>query len=146
MSFTYALPPVTVVDQMRLLIGDTNSANPNFQDEELATIANMVAGMESGWSTIQGVSVPQNELLLLSCAQAIDSLAARVAGSTAGQSIQIGGDYKLTGKDQVQKLQDMAQRFRDAVNNLPAWGIIEENTCGFNEMVIIRNWVLRTEL
>jgi hypothetical protein len=29
---------------------------------------------------------------------------------------------------------------------LPAWGIIEENLCGFNEMVIIRNWVLRTEL
>ena len=40
----------------------------------------------------------------------------------------------------------MAQRCRDAGNNLPAWGIIEENLCGFNEMVIIRNWVLRTEL
>jgi hypothetical protein len=135
-----------MVDQMRLLIGDTNAANPNFQDEELQCIANVLSGMESGWTTVAWGAIPQVELLLLSCAQALDSLAARVAGSTAGQTIQIGGDYKLTGKDQVQKLKDMAQRFRDAVNNVPAWGIIEENLCGFNEMVIIRNWVLRTEL
>jgi hypothetical protein len=143
MSFTYNVQSMT--GMMRLLIGDTNVNAPNFQDEELQSIANVISGMESGWSTIASGGIPQNELLLLSCAQAMDSLAARVAASPAGQTIQMS-DYKLTGKDQVQKLQDMAQRFRDAVNNLPAWGIVEENLCGFNEMVIIRNWVLRTEL
>jgi hypothetical protein len=145
MSFTYSLPPEGIVDQMRLLIGDTNSANPNFQDEELQTIANIIGGMESGWPTVAWGAIPQNELLLLCCAQAMDCLASRVASFSSGQTVTIG-DYKLTGKDQVKAIQDIANRFRDAVNNLPAWGIIEENLCGFNEMVIIRNWVLRTEL
>lgn len=143
MSFTYNV--ATMTGMMRLLIGDTNSSAPNFQDEELQAIANVISGMEAGWSTVAWGAIPQTELVLLSCAQALDCLASRVAGSPAGQTITMS-DYKLTGKDQVQKLQDMAQRFRDAVNNLPAWGIIEENLCGFNEMVIIRNWVLRTEM
>lgn len=145
MSFTYDV--TTTTGQMRLLIGDTSSTAPNFQDEELAAIQTVVASMQLGWQTISdSSSIPQNELLLLSCAQAMDSLASKVAASPAGQTIQIGGDYKLTGKDQVQKIQDMAQRFRDAINELPAWGIIEENLSGFNEMTIIRNWVLRTEM
>lgn len=143
MSFTYNV--ATMTGMMRLLIGDTNQNAPNFQDEELQAIANVVSGMESGWQTIAYGQISQNELLLLSCAQCMDSLASRVAGSPAGQTISMS-DYKLTGKDQIQKLQDMAKRFRDAVNELPAWGIVEENLCGFNEMVIIRNWVLRTEL
>ena len=143
MSFTYDV--TTMTGQMRLLIGDTNSTAPNFQDEELQCIANVVSGMESGWPTVAWGAIPQNELLLLSCAQAMESLASKVAASPAGQTVTIN-DYKLTGKDQVQKLQDMAQRFRDAVDNMPAWGIVEENLCGFNEMIIIRNWVLRTEM
>jgi hypothetical protein len=145
MSFTYSLPPTGVVDQMRLLIGDTNSTNPNFQDEELQCVANIVSGMESGWQTVSDSAIPQNELLLLACATAMDALASRTASRGSGQSVTLG-TYKLVGKDQVKAIQDIAQRFRDAVNNLPAWGIIEENTCGFNEMVIIRNWVLRTEM
>jgi hypothetical protein len=145
MSFTYDV--TTTTGQMRLLIGDTNSAAPYFQDEELNAIQTIIAGLETGWSTVASysVAVGGTELLLLCCAQALDSLAAKVAASAAGQTIVLG-DYKLTGKDQVQKLQDMAKRFRDAVNNLPAWGIVEENLCGFNEMVLIRNWVLRTEM
>ena len=145
MSFSYSLPPVGSVQAMRLLIGDTQSSAPNFQDEELQSILNIISGMESGWTTVAWSAIPQNELLMLACAAAMDALAARLAASKAGQTVTIG-TYKLTGKDQVQKIQDMAQRFRDAVNNMPAWGIAEENTCGFNEMIIIRNWVLRTEL
>lgn len=145
MSFTYDV--TTLTGQMRLLIGDTNSAAPMFQDEELAAIQTIVSSLETGWTTVAWAAIPVSgtELLLLSCAQAMDSLASKVAASPAGQTV-VMSDYKLTGKDQVQKLQDMAQRFRDAVNNLPAWGIVEENLCGFNEMVIIRNWVLRTEM
>jgi hypothetical protein len=145
MSFSYDV--TTITGQMRLLIGDTNATAPYFQDEELAAIQTIVASLETGWTTVSWAAVPiqGTELLLLCCAQAVESLATKVAASPAGQTISLS-DYKLTGKDQVQKLQDMAQRFRDAVNNLPAWGIIEENLCGFNEMVIIRNWVLRTEL
>src|ERR1700756_5186002 len=139
MSFSYDV--TTTTGQMRLMIGDTVQASANFSDEELAAIQNVVSAMESGPTSFFGtVQVSQNELLLLSCAQAMDALASRTAAGVSGQSITIG-DYRLVGKDQVKALQDIAQRFRDAVNNLPAWGIIEENTCGFNEMVIIRNWV-----
>lgn len=143
MSATYNL--ATVTGQMRLMTGDTNLASPNFQDEELQAILNVTSGMESGWQTVSDSAIPQNELLLLACATTMEALASRTAGGGGGQSVTIG-DYKLVGKDQVKAIQDIAQRFRDAVNNLPAWGIIEENLCGFNEMVIIRNWVLRTEL
>lgn len=143
MSFSYNV--ATTIGQMRLLIGDTGSASPNFQDEELQAVLNITQGMESGPQGFFGGAVPQNEILLLACANAVDALASRVGSFATGQTVTIG-DYKITGKDQVKALQDIAQRFRDAVNNLPAWGIIEENLCGFNEMVIIRNWVLRTEL
>jgi hypothetical protein len=143
MSATYNL--ATVTGQMRLMTGDTNLTSPNFQDEELQLIMNVTSGMESGWQTISDSAIPQNELLLLACATVMDALASRTAGGGGGQSVTIG-DYKLVGKDQVKAISDIAQRFRDAVNNLPAWGIVEENLCGFNEMVIIRNWVLRTEM
>jgi hypothetical protein len=145
MSFTYDV--TTLTGQMRLLLGDMVAATANFQDEELQAIQNFIGGMESGPLGFFGDvgAPPSSELLLLSCALAMDSLASRAASFGSGQTVQIG-DYRLTGKDQVKAIQDIAQRFRDAVNNLPAWGIIEENTCGFNEMVIIRNWVLRTEM
>jgi|ERR1035441_2754880 hypothetical protein len=149
MSFSYDV--TTTIGKMRMLIGDTvsNPAStpplPDFQDEELQAILNVVSGMESGWATVACSAIPQNELLLLACAQAVEVLASRYASSKQGQTY-VQGDYKLTGKDQIAAMMSVAQRFRDAVNNTPAWGIIEENTCGFNEMVIIRNWVLRTEM
>ncbi len=143
MSASYNL--ATVTGQMRLLTGDMNLTSPNFQDEELQQILNWTSGMETGWNTISDSAVPQNELLVLACATVMEALAARMSSGPAGQSVTIG-DYKLVGKDQIKTILDLAQRFRDSVSNLPAWGISEENTCGFNEMVIIRNWVLRTEM
>ena|ERR1700688_4151476 len=144
MSFSYDV--TTTTGKIRLMIGDMVQASAYFQDEELQAIQNVISGMESGPQGFFGTAaIPQNELLMFSCAAAMDALAARVSASASGQSVKIG-DYQVSGKDQVKALQDIAQRFRDAVNNLPPWGIIEENTCGFNEMVIIRNWVLRTEL
>ena len=90
-----------------------------------------------------GSTVSEKEILLLSCATAFDALAGKVS-SLHGQTITLG-DFTVTAKDQVASLQNMAQKFRDAVYNLPAWGIVEENLSGFNELTIIRNWVLRTE-
>jgi len=144
MSFSYDLG--TTTGQMRLLIQDTNATSPYFSDEELAAFQQVTLQQVDGPTIFFGSGdIPLNELLLLSCAQAMDALASRVAASGAGQTIQIG-DFRVSGKDQVTALQALGQRFRDAVDNLPAWGIIEENLCGFNELVIIRNWVLRTEL
>ncbi len=135
MSFSYDV--TTTTGKIRLMIGDMVAATAYFQDEELQAIQNVISGMESGPMGFFGdAAIPQNELLLFSCAAAMDALAARVSASASGQTVKIG-DYQVKGTDQVKALQDIAQRFRDAVNNLPAWGIIEENTCGFREMVII---------
>jgi hypothetical protein len=145
--FTYDLS--TTTGKMRLLIGDTVNTTQipcDFQDEELQQFLNITAGMLSGPQGFFGNgAIPQNEVLLLACAAAVDSLASRIASGPTGQTVT-RSNYKIVGKDQVAALRQVAQGFRDAVNNLPAWGIIEENLCGFNELVIIRNWILRTEL
>lgn len=141
--FTYDL--TTTVGKMRLLLSDTNPESPQFQDEELQAFQDVTSMQVAGPSSFfGGGDIPQAELLLLSCAQAMDALATKVA-ATHGSTYTIG-DFSVAAKDQVLSLQGQGQKFRDAVYNLPAWGIIEENTCGFNELVIIRNWVLRTEL
>ena len=149
MSFSYDL--TTTIGKMRLLLGDTVNnppGLPNFQDEELQALLDttdfILAGPQ-GSVSFGGQTIPENEILFMACANAMDSLATRVASSPNGQTIKIG-DYSLTGKDQVASLQAIAQRFRDAIENMPAYGVIEENLSGFNELVIIRNWVLRTEM
>lgn len=140
--FTYDV--TTLIGKMRLMLGDTNADTANFQDEELQAFADVTAAQVQGPSSFfGGGNIPDTELLLLSCATACDALGTRFS-ATHGQTLTLG-DFQVITKDQVTAMNQMAQRFRDAVYNLPAWGIIEENTCGFNEMVIIRNWVLRTE-
>lgn len=145
MSFSYDV--TTTIGKMRLLIGDTVQASANFQDEELQAILDTTQAIFSGpqGAVFGETQIPENELLFMACATALDGLATRVAASPNGQTVKIG-DYSITGKDQVQKLQDMAQRFRDAIENMPAYGVIEENLSGFNELLIIRNWILRTEM
>lgn len=146
MPFTYDL--TTTIGKMRLLLGDTVQASANFQDEELQAILDItdftLAGPR-GSVSFGGQTIPENEILFMACANAMDALASRVAATPNGQTVKIG-DYSITGKDQVQKLQDIAQRFRDAIENMPAYGIVEENLSAFNELLIIRNWVLRTEM
>ncbi len=143
MSFSYDLS--TTTGKMRLLLGDTNSSSPNFQDEELSTIADITTTQLSGNAALFGEqSLATNDVLFHACANAVDSLAARIGSGKGGQTYKLG-DYEITGSDQVKTLQDIAQRFRDAINNMPAWSIVQENLSGFNELTIIRNWVLRTE-
>ena len=141
--FSYDL--TTITGQMRLLLGDTNPTTPNFQDEELSAIVNITTALLTGDSALFGQpTIPGNDLLFYSCANAVDSLAARIASGTNGRTYKLG-DFEITGSDQVETLQAIAQRFRDAIENIPAWGIVQENLSGFNELTIIRNWVLRTE-
>ena len=142
--FTYDVVGSTI-GKIRLLVGDTVQANANFQDEEIQAVLDNVQFLVNGGGynyTVGGV--PESQILLEAAAGVLDALAAKIAASPNGQTYQIG-DYKLTGKDQVQKVQDIAQRYRDAVSNYPAWAVADENLSGFNELLIIRNWILRTE-
>lgn len=140
--FTYDI--TTTTGKIRFLVGDIASASPNFQDEEIQAVMNITAGQLQGPLFQFGDDVSGNEVLFYVCASLLDALAARVASSNNGRTYRIS-DFELTGKDQVAAIQDAAQKFRDAINNMPAWGIIEENNCGFNELTIIRNWILRSE-
>lgn len=145
MSFTYNMPPTQPTDYIRLLIGDVNSAAPNFQDAELTAMMGIFSQLLLGPDNTVYGEAPQfnQEVLYMTCAACMDSLAAKIAGSKDGRSYKLG-DYQLTGKDQIQKVQDMAQRFRDLVNDTPAWGIVETNESDLNALIIIRNYVLRT--
>lgn len=142
MSFTYDV--TTTRGQMRLLLGDTDPNNAKFTDEELDACYNITSLQLQGPQNSIPHGAP-SDVLFYACATAMDAFASRVASSKDGRSIKIG-DYQISGTAQVQKLQDIAQRFRDAVDNMPAWGIVEDNVSTMNEMLIIRNWVLRTEV
>ena len=149
MTFTYDLG-VSTLGKMRFLLGDITASGANFQDEELNMVLQLTVSQLSGPAGVPnqigfGPLLQQNEVLFLACGTALDSLATRVASGPAGQTISIG-DFKLSGKDQVTTIKSMAQAFRDAIYNLPAWADAEQNLSGFNELTIIRNWVLRTEL
>lgn len=141
MSFTYDLS--TTIGQMRLLIGDTNGDAVNFTDEELNACVQIVQLQMSGPQGASPQTVP-NDVLYYACAQAVDLLASRVAQSKDGKTYQLG-DYRVTGRDQVESLQEIAQRFRDSVDNMPAWGIVQENLTDKNQLLIVRNWIFRTE-
>lgn len=143
MSFTYDLS--TTIGMMRLLLGDTSADNANFTDEELNACITITSLQMSGPATGVVPHGAPNDVLFYACAQATDTLALRVANSKDGKTYKMG-DYSITGADQVEKLQAIAQKFRDSVDNMPAWGIVEENVSDANQMLIIRNWVFRTEV
>jgi hypothetical protein len=145
MSFTYDLS--TDTGKMRLLLGDTASATANWQDEELQAFLDNSVVQLSGPRVNNNFSTPisGSESILYACAQACDSKASQIAMSAAGRTVKIG-DYQLTGSSQVKAIQDLGQRFRDAIDNTPAWGIAEENLTQMNQLIIIRNWVFRTEV
>lgn len=115
----------TPVGQLRFLIGD--SVYPYTLDD----------------LTLQMFLDINNESLYLAAATALDSLAAMAI--TNFESVKIG-DYQNSDKDKVAALQLAATRYRDLEYNTPAWAVVEENLSGFNELTIIRNWVLRTEM
>jgi hypothetical protein len=131
---------------IRLMLGDTDQTKVNFQDEELNALLNLVTSQVSGPTVPFGSGGSlTNDVVCFTCAAALESLAAKIAASANGRTYQLG-DFRITGKDQVTSLQEQATRWRAAVENAPAWAIVEENNSGFNELTIIRNWVLRTEV
>lgn len=146
--YTYDL--ATTVGKMRMLIGDNGGfgvadfTDAAFSDEELQAISAGTQAMLMGPTYAGGTySIPETEILMLSCANALESLAAKAASNS--NDIRLGS-LTLNDRFKVSSVQAQADRFRNAVNSMPAWGIAEENSCGFNELTIIRNWVLRTEL
>jgi hypothetical protein len=123
----FSLDITTQIGQMRYLIGDTDSTKPIFQDEELTGILNLAP----------------DQSLYLACALALDAVASKAANKLNNIVL---GTLKIDQTSKVQALRDQAQRFRELEYNTPAFVEIEQNLSNMNEMVIIRNFIMRTEI
>jgi hypothetical protein len=115
------MDPVTAV---RTLIGDTATAK-KFTDTEIQFFLDTADGS-----------------LFLSASMACDALASKVSSNL--QEVRIGDFIDSSGRNQASALQSQAQRWRDLEYNTPAWAVVEEDLSDFNALIIIRNFVLRT--
>lgn len=125
MAFTLDIS--TLRGQVRYLVGDTDSVKPLFQDAEI-----------DGF-----IAMAPDQSLYLTCALISDALA-----SVAAKKLNniVLGTLKIDQTSKVAALRAQAQSFRELEYNTPAFAVIEENLSGFNELQIIRNFILRTEL
>jgi hypothetical protein len=131
MSFSADI--TTQVGRLRYLIGDLTSASASFSDEDLQGFLSLTA-----LTSVDGMT----QSLLLAAAFACDSMAAQAA--RVMEDIKLG-DYQNSDNEKVTHLKSMADRFRDLEYNTPAFAVAEENLSAFNELDIIRNFILRTE-
>ena len=115
----------TDVGKVRYLIGDVDLTAPYFQDEEL-----------QGFLDMAGSSVN------LACAYALESLAAQAAVNLTNIVL---GSLEIDETSKADALRKMANRFRELDSESPAFAVAEENLSNFNELEIIRNYILRTE-
>lgn len=116
------------ITAVRTLIGDTNAAK--FTDAQIGE-----------FNLLAGVSGPGSEYFF-AAAMALNALAADASVNL--QEIRIGDFMDSSGKNKAKALQDTAQRYLDLYYNTPAYAIIESNESDLNALVIIRNYVLRT--
>jgi hypothetical protein len=116
---------MTDVEKVRTLIGDPAGASQKFTDDQIQFFLDTSSGS-----------------LFMASALACDSLASKV-GATL-KEVRIGDFLDSSGKNQVQVLQAQAEAFRNLEYNTPAFAIVEEDLSDFNALIIIRNYVLRT--
>lgn len=122
MAFSYDLN--TNVGKVRLLIRDTDQTKALFQDEELQFF------------------LDQNSAnLLLAAADALESLASNAALLHKLEEI---GDYRFDSKGMSAALLKMAARYREKVEQEPAFAVAEQTLSVFNEAEILWNEALKT--
>jgi hypothetical protein len=133
--------PVPNITALRVLINDQD-AKEFTADTDIQVFLDTAAQIESAAA---GTLLPGDGNLLLAASLALQSLVTKY-GSIPIQEVSIGGFQSSVGRTQVRFLEQQAQRFYDMYIDTPAFAIIEENNCGYNELTIIRNWVLRNEI
>jgi hypothetical protein len=128
MSFSYQFGANPQIDYVRLLIPDTDSTNPIFQDSEILAFANLTTLVWQSsmfWSGPQGVatlpSPPTN--YLRAAALALDSLAGNSARLAA--VIQLL-DVKLSADKAAVQLRAQATEYRTVDDESGAFAIIEQ--------------------
>lgn len=112
------------ISQVRLLIGD-NVAPQEFQDTDIQMFLDVMGG-----STF------------LACAIALDARASSISANA--QEVKIG-DYSTSDRNRLSAIQAQAEKFRQLEFETPAFAVVEDNVSEFNALMIIRNYILRTE-
>jgi len=128
------------IGNLRVLINDMDSKE--FTDAQLQSFFDVAATYESAAA---GTPIAGNGSIFLAAAFATESLVVKYATIPITE-VSIGGFQTSVGRTQARFLEQQAERWRDLYYNTPAFAIIEENNCGFNELTIIRNWILRNEI
>ena len=121
--------PMTDIAAVRTLIGDT-SGSPFFTDTQISEFC--------GLAFVNG---PGAEYFL-AASMAIRAIAAYKA--TNLQEVRIGDFTDSSGRNQITALNATADAFETIFYETPAWAIIETDESDLNALIIIRNYVLRT--
>jgi len=127
------------ITALRFLIND--SEGKEFDDNGIQSFLDAAAQIES---SAAGTPIAGNGNILLAASLATQSLVVKY-GSIPVQEVSIGGFQTSAGRTQVRYLESQADRFYQMYIDTPAFAIAEENNSGYNELTIIRNWVLRNE-
>jgi len=126
MSFTYTLP--SDIGYVRLLVADTDSANPIFSDEEITAF---IALSKMAWQSSMFYSAAGGQAVLPSPPVSYLRAAALALDALASSSARLAGvtellDVKLSVKEAAMQLQKQAQSYRDVDDNSGAFAIIEQ--------------------
>lgn len=113
---------------VRTLIGD--EASVEFTDDQIALFNSLANVSGSGSEYFQAASI------------ALNAFAAAVGSNLT--EVRIGDYMDSSGRNKVTAIRAAADAFKDLYYNTPAWAIVESNESDFTALVIIRNYVLRT--
>jgi len=121
------------VNALRILLNDQSAVE--FTDSELQTFLDIA----------QFSGTLDDSALFLAASLGTNSLVVKY-GSIPVQEVSIGGFQTSAGRTQVRYLESQADRFYQLYIDAPAFAIAEDNLSAFNELAILRNWILRTQL
>ena len=121
MAFTYDL--TTNRGKLRLRIGDTDSVNLIFEDDEIDEFLSV-----------------ENNNLSLAAAFALETMAASAALLAKLEQI---GDYKVDSSKMAEALLKSAKAFREREENAPSYGYAEVAHTDSNAVQIVVNKLLR---
>lgn len=148
MSFTYNYGANGQPDQVRLLIADTDSTHPIFQDSEIQMALNLESSqnlyvssmaIQGGTSTPPLVNVSSS---LRAAAMLLDSLAANKSRLASVVELL---DIKLSAKDAAIQLRATAQEYRDTEANQGHFAIAEMVNDQFQARERVWKQLLRIE-
>lgn len=117
------------ITAVRTLIGDT-VVPQNFTDDQI-----------SEFNQLAQVSGAGSEYFF-AAAIGLRSLASKVGANL--QETRIGDFMDSSGRNKVAAINQAADKYLEMYYNTPAWAIVESDESDLNALVIIRNFVLRT--